>query len=234
MKATDAAFIKWARETYPVLWHSSGQDIAIGDQLCWVPGASTTDTGYDEVGQVVFATHNPLTRDLYALTANNNENNDTCAYMWRTAMPLGQGRFVFLCEKMRDFCYEYEFPSSLFTPSVNWQLPTTLSGEWISDGPVTVVSKKRYTQQEILDRTPAGVYLVNNVDTLKRVMDECLNNRQKNEELRNNPIKLLDILKEQETQQVVRCVKPLNYDGKELPDCVKMAKAKEVKYSWDR
>ena len=179
------------RQKYPTLTHTSY------GLFSTLKPHENVDKTHQYQGKIVCATSGHLDREFYALRCNQRIG------MINRSIPfidgMGENR-IFIFEKIKDEYYEYTVSSKNFIPVTDDNEKFT--GEWISKTPVKPLSVRHGTREDIISKTSAGIYLIQDLDAFYKILgDHQLREKMK------NPRLALSVVQELVKQHILRQVK---------------------------
>ena len=140
------------RQQYPILTHTSWQPLNV------IKPHFNVDAYMQNSQNIVCATSDKLQKDFYALRCNEHEDLINHAISIEN---IGEKNKIFIFEKIKPNYYEHEVSSNDFIPVI---LPNGIdftSGEWIANKDIIPININEGTQDDILSRTKAGIYIIN-------------------------------------------------------------------------
>lgn len=138
------------REQFKILTHTSGTKL---EEIDLNPNV---DQHGQQMGGAVFATSSD--RDFYALRQPGKINR---SIHYRDSD--GKVKQIFIFEEMKDTYYEYGVSSENFIPIVSGE-KEVFHGEWVSHDKIKPISLKIGKKEDILERTPAKVFTISNLE----------------------------------------------------------------------
>lgn len=183
------------RQQHPILTHTSWQPLNV------IKPHFNVDAYLQNPQNIVCATSDKLQRDFYALRCN--EYNELINH----AISIEKNK-IFIFEKIKPSYYEHEVSSNDFIPVISPNGIDFTSGEWISDKEITPLQIKQGTKEDVIARTEAGIYIIN--DKCKYLLE-----RRKPEiwqQLKNRQA-AYSIVENMVNSNILICIKPPNKEN---------------------